>query len=197
MQCDILEMVGVMRGKEIHRGRKKTTLKRMKSLLVPLIVLCCILTACSGKAPDGTASSETAMENFLNKIADGNYVMDAPKHKANELTESWLYFFNYDALLYVDVDYENEDEVLAYLEDYANTLLQKNYSPVDEDDEEGPDYYASENGFASFRYHFDQDGKLTLLFKVEKYINAAEAAKMVQAAGFPAIEFTDRRGCWR
>lgn len=23
MQCDILEMIGVMRGKEIHRGRKK------------------------------------------------------------------------------------------------------------------------------------------------------------------------------
>lgn len=64
MQCDILEMVGVMRGKEIHRGRKKTTLKRMKSLLVPFIVLCCILTACSGKAPI-TMHRKMALQVFV------------------------------------------------------------------------------------------------------------------------------------
>ena len=114
-----------------------------------------------------------------------------------EQTESWLYFFDYDLLLYVDVDYDDYDAVTAWLKDYSVAVAEAGYRPSDDSGEEEDDavIYASENGFRSFRYHFEPDGALTLLFKSEKYITAQEASEMIAAAGFPEIELRDYISC--
>ena len=52
-------------------------MKSIKYLLIPVIVLCLILTACKGKTPsDAADTSEQAMENFLRKLDEGNYTMN-------------------------------------------------------------------------------------------------------------------------
>ena len=114
------------------------------------------------------------------------------KDKAVEQTESWLYFFDYDIVLYVDVDYEDYDAVMTYLADYEKTLADASFVPgtTDEDGEE-IDYYESEDGTKSFRYHFDADGGLQLLFKAEKMLSASEVESMISAAGFPVIDLKD------
>ena len=43
--------------------------------------------------------------------------------RADEMTESWLYFFNYESGLYVTVDFQNREEVQSWLDEYCNTLL--------------------------------------------------------------------------
>ena len=114
------------------------------------------------------------------------------KDTAVEQTESWLYFFDYDIVLYVDVTYEDPDAVMTYLADYEKTLAEASFIPgtTDEDGEE-IDYYESEDGTKSFRYHFDMDGSLQLLFKAEKMLSASEVESMISAAGFPAIDLKD------
>ena len=114
------------------------------------------------------------------------------KDTAVEQTESWLYFFDYDIVLYVDVVYEDYDAVMTYLADYEKTLADASFIPgtTDEDGEE-IDYYESEDGTKSFRYHFDADGGLQMLFKAEKMLSASEVESMISAAGFPAIDLKD------
>lgn len=114
-----------------------------------------------------------------------------------EQTESWLYFFDYDLLLYVDVEYDDHDAVTAWLQDYAEAAVEAGFRPSADADEEEDDavIYVSENGFRSFRYHFEPDGALTLLFKSERYISAQEASEMIAAAGFPEIELKDYISC--
>ena len=114
-----------------------------------------------------------------------------------EQTESWLYFFDYDRLLYVDVEYDDHDAVTAWLQDYAEAAVEAGFRPSADADEEEDDavIYVSENGFRSFRYHFEPDGALTLLFKSERYISAQEASEMIAAAGFPEIELKDYISC--
>ena len=114
-----------------------------------------------------------------------------------EQTESWLYFFDYDLLLYVDVDCDDYDAAASWLKDYADALGEAGFrASTDSDEEEGDAViYASENGFRSFRYHFEPDGALTLLFKSERYISAQEASEMIVAAGFPEIELRDFISC--
>ncbi|MBR0478993.1 MAG: hypothetical protein IJJ24_07865 [Solobacterium sp.] len=111
--------------------------------------------------------------------------------RAVEMTESWLYFFDYDLGLYVDIDFSDREGTEAYLKAYEETLADAGFHPVKADDEEEADYYESENGFYSFRYQFLDEGKVSLLFKSEKYITAAEAEKMITDAGFPAIDLTE------
>ena len=108
-----------------------------------------------------------------------------------EQTESWLYFFDYRTVLYVTGRYADEDQLTAYLDDYADELKQQGFEPVfiDADEESGVDYYASADGSASFRVHLEDDGEtVILLFKAEKYLTADEAAAILDAAGFPGID---------
>ena len=117
-----------------------------------------------------------------------------------EQTESWLYFYDYDISLYVYGKYADPDQAQAYLDAYAEELLQNGFHPVhaDPDDEESEIiYYDSEDGSASFRYHFEDDGEnLILLFKAEKCLTADEGNAILTEAGFPAVDadaFTNGR----
>ena len=72
-------------------------MKSIKYLLIPVIVLCLLLTACKGKTPsdDGAASSEQAMENFLNKLEEGNYTMNVEGYLKTTAYSRDLVYFDY------------------------------------------------------------------------------------------------------
>ena len=111
--------------------------------------------------------------------------------RANELTESWLYFFDYDLVLYVNIEFGDSDELLAYLEDYEKTLPEAGFEPVRLNGDEEIDRYESSNGLSSFKYHFEDDGTVSLLYKAEHYITPEEAEAKIAEAGFPAIDLAD------
>ena len=108
-----------------------------------------------------------------------------------EATESWLYFFEYDTVMYVDVDYKDSDEVMTYLKDYEKALAAASFLPGSAEDEEEITAYKSEDGSKRFEYHFDPDGTLQLLFRAEKTLTASEAESLIEEAGFPAIDLKD------
>ena len=110
--------------------------------------------------------------------------------RACEMTESWLYFFDYDLGLYVDAEFNDKAEADAYLKAYEETLVNHGFTPNKggEDEEADAEYYESENGFYSFRYSYTDDNVLSMLFKSERYITADEAEKMIAEAGFPKID---------
>ena len=114
---------------------------------------------------------------------------------ANELTESWLYFFTYDSVLYVDMDYQDYDAAVAYIEEYEKALADAGFSPKYIDDTDEVERYDSENEFLSFQYHFGDDNNVSFLFKAEKYIQPDEAEKLIQEAGFPPIELQEPIAC--
>ena len=105
-----------------------------------------------------------------------------------EQTESWLYFYDYNTVLYVHGKYADYDAMQAYLDAYAEELLKNGFSDPD-DEESEVDYYVSADGSSSFRYHFEDDGEtVILLFKSEKCLTADEGNAILTAAGFPAVD---------
>ncbi len=137
----------------------------------------------------------------------------AATNRANETIESWLYLFDYDLVLYVDIPCEDETALKAYLEDYSQALQKAGFYSTDEDETdtqedvinlmkeankpanlkamlglEPDEMMATANEFANFRYHFE-DGKVTLLFKAQHYYTSEETSAMIAAAGFPQITF--------
>ncbi len=111
-----------------------------------------------------------------------------------EQIESWLYFFDYETVLYVYAKYGDYDQAMEYLDAYIEDLKNAGYTPVyiDPDDEEsGIDHYTSPNTSASFRYHFEDDNEtVILLFKNEKYLTADETEQILKETGFPEIDLT-------
>ena len=114
--------------------------------------------------------------------------------RANERTESWLYFYTYDASLYVDIDFGDADEMKASLDDYTDALLEAGFTPVQGADDE-IDHYDSPNGFSNFRYQFSDDDTVTLLYRAEKYISPEEAETLISQAGFPAVSLKEPISC--
>ena len=127
--------------------------------------------------------------------ASTNFVSILAEDRAVELTESWLYFFTYDANLYVNVEFDDRDKMQTYLDEYVQSLLDNGFHPVYTDDEETPEYYELDTGRVNFRYVFPSDNKVTMLFRAEKNIPAEEAEKMLVAAGFPEIDLNDPITC--
>ena len=71
---------------------------KRKYITVLLIILCCILSACQKK----TADSETAMNNFLNRLEEGNYVMKAKDYLTTTVYSRDQVNFEYDDDTYND-----------------------------------------------------------------------------------------------
>ena len=134
---------------------------------------------------------------------------------ANEMEESWLYFFDYDLSLYVTLRYSDRAAIDAYLESYVQSLGDGYELAYNEGDEEYGEvlpelaaeedaarfsrlkstvsegnYYKcqTESGLKTFRYHFEDDGEtVTLLFKSENYLPAETVRGALAEAGFPEI----------
>lgn len=112
---------------------------------------------------------------------------------ANEQTESWLYFYDYDISLFVYAHYDDYDEVMTYLDEYAAQLVDAGYTVryVDDDEEGEVDHYRSEDDSKTFRYHFEDDYEtVILLFRAEKGLTAEEAKAILDNAGFPETDLT-------
>ena len=152
-----------------------------------------------------------------------NFTAYMATDRADEMTESWIYFFDYDLGLYVDIDYDDRDAAEAYIKDYEKALSDAGFTTTgsyeeyedaeaeaasDESDEsdlftarlgeaaeDESEIYESENGFANFRYKFTDDGRVTLLFKAQRYIPASDAAERIAEAGFPKIGLTEPIAC--
>ena len=122
--------------------------------------------------------------------ASENFVSLEGTDRANEMTESWLYFFTYNLGLYVDIDFSDKEEMDAYLKAYEETLANNGFTPVSSGEEE-TDYYESEDGFYNFRYNYTDEDTITLLFKSEKYISTKEAEQLIAEAGFPTIRLQE------
>lgn len=146
---------------------------------------------------NGLDAANTVIESlgYLPLPSSDNFENIKATDRANELTESWLYFFTYDSVLYVDMDYKDYDATLAYIKDYEKALADAGFLPVYIDDTEEIDRYESENEFNSFQYHFGDDNTVSFLFKAEKYIVPDEAEKLIQEAGFPPIELQEPIAC--
>ena len=79
-------------------------MKSIKYLLIPVIVLCLILTACKGKTPsDAADTSEQAMENFLRKLDEGNYTMNVEGYLKTTAYSRDLVYFDYAEEHYNDL----------------------------------------------------------------------------------------------
>ena len=134
-------------------------------------------------------------------------------NRANESIESWVYLFDFDLVLYVDIPCEDETALDAFLTDYSQALQNAGFRSTEEDESqeqeevinlmqeaqhptnlkamlglEPEEMMATVNGLANFRYHFE-DGKVTLLFKAQHYYTPEETSAMITAAGFPQITF--------
>ena len=119
-----------------------------------------------------------------------NFTSVTAEDRADEQTESWLYFFDYDSVLYVNMDFKDREEAESYLETYVDGLAEAGFNPTGGDEEE-PDRYTSDNEFASFKYQFADEDTVSLLYKVQRYISADEAEQMIAAAGFPEIDLRE------
>lgn len=139
--------------------------------------------------------------------------------RANEMTESWLYFFDYELGLFVDCKFADRAAAEAYVQSYIASLtgFEPEYEGEDEDYEEAEDYLGTELAGAkfaalkdedifyrrvtperqmSFKYRFDEDGEtLSLLFKSEKYVAPDELKSRLAAAGYPEIGLEAYSSC--
>ncbi|MBQ4289498.1 MAG: hypothetical protein II749_06050 [Clostridia bacterium] len=127
---------------------------------------------------------------FLPLPENDNIVSIKGEDTASKMTESWLYFYMYEAGLYVDIDCKDQGELIKYLESYIASLEEKGFYPVYEG-EDTPAYYKSPNEIMNFRYHIQDEDTINLLFKAEKNIDAAETAARIKKAGYPEIKLTD------
>lgn len=132
-------------------------------------------------------NNEITKKGFAALPESDNFSNITARDIADEMTESWMYFFTYDNVLYVDMDFNDKAETETYLKAYHESLKENGFHPTaaDEEDEER---YESEEGHNSFRYQFKDEDTVTLLFKAEKYISAEEAETMIKDAGFPEID---------
>lgn len=110
---------------------------------------------------------------------------------ASPRSESWFYFYDYDLSLYVEVSYEDEAQLKAYMEDYAQKLIKKGFHPeyigAGEDVGQVIDYYALPNGLTVFRYDLISNGLARLEFRIVRSLAIKEAEKMINDAGFPEM----------
>ena len=90
-------------------------MKQIKHLLMTLILLCCMLTGCQGSPKE--VDSEKAMENFLNKIAEGNYTIDAKDYLKTTVSSKDQVTFEYVEDIYNDfvVMSVNDESFQGYL----------------------------------------------------------------------------------
>ncbi|MCR4672856.1 MAG: hypothetical protein K5637_06440 [Lachnospiraceae bacterium] len=108
----------------------------------------------------------------------------------NENSESWLYFYDYETVLYVYANYSDYDKAVEYLDSYAEELTSQGFEYNEADDY----YYQSGNEGVTFRYHLQDDETVILLYKAEKLLSEAEAEAQISGVGFPEMDLSAYTG---
>ena len=156
-------------------------------------------------------NEQITARGFAALPADGAVSAFTGEDHANEITESWLYFFDYDLGLYVDFTYSDRAAAEAYVQRYIASMpgFEPDYEEEEGDYGEAEDYLGAEAAslqFAAlkdedifyrcatperqstFKYRFNEDGEtVSFLFKSEKYIAPDELKGRLAEAGFPEI----------
>ncbi len=114
---------------------------------------------------------------------------------ASKTIESWLYFFDYKAVIDVTAEYKDHDEADKYMSDYLQSLLDAGFTPVYEGGDEEPSYYDSPDGTYDFRYVVKDDSTVVMRYKADKYVEEDEAEKLIEEAGFAAIDLNAPASC--
>ena len=134
---------------------------------------------------------------------------------AYELTEGWLYLFDYESVMYADFRYDDRTAAEDYLYAYVGSLegFVPDASGEEDEYDEAETYLGEEaeiparftllraededvyyrlrlpTGMRSFKYRFNEDGEtVSLLFKSEKYVPAEDVDVMLAEAGFPEVD---------
>ena len=142
-----------------------------------------------------------------------------------ETTESWLYFFGYDTVLHVTVRFDDqakaEDYIKAYTESLEGFIPDEEGGEEEEFDDDEYDAVAAylgedseellrfsylededlfyrlktKEGTKTFKYIFNDDSTVSLLFKTENFIPADDVAAELKEAGFPGIDLSGYDNC--
>ncbi|MCR5349678.1 MAG: hypothetical protein K6E20_01655 [Acholeplasmatales bacterium] len=107
--------------------------------------------------------------------------------------EDFLYFFDYDLCLNVQIKFNDIDKVNTYMDNYINTLLENNYKKAEQESEVYYEYMDA-NIKKSVRYAIQGDS-LLMLFKSEKYINNQTAYDKLLENGFLSASVDNLVNC--
>jgi len=102
-------------------------------------------------------------KGYAGLTSDDNFANYYAFDYAYEATEGLNYLFDYDLMLSVTIEYEDENQVQQYINDYIESLTGFTYNET-----EDYWYQQDELGYRSFRYKIDEFG-LEMLFKSEAY----------------------------
>ena len=140
---------------------------------------------------DSLAGINETLKSFgFEELPENEHLSDwSAVDKGAERSESWLYFFDYDISLDAAVHYDDAEQAMAYLEDYADKLREKGYEVESTTEEAGYEEVKSADGCSLFRYKDNGDGTAALLFRHEKNPPADEISAKIRSAGFPEIRF--------
>ncbi|MBQ6333875.1 MAG: hypothetical protein IJI46_02240 [Erysipelotrichaceae bacterium] len=104
-------------------------MKVFKSIFIVLLLMCFFLTSCTEKdETEGLSNaeiSEKAMENFVAKLEEGNYTIDAPEYKKTSVYSKDLVSFDYVEDVY-------DDYVIMSLDDESFQAYLKEDGSLDE-----------------------------------------------------------------
>lgn len=125
----------------------------------------------------------------MTEPTDFEFMYAVDKHDAE--IEGYLFLFDYDLMLYEFYAYDNEDDVIDYLDAYIELLLDAGFNPIIDNFAEGTgvSYYQlkTPTSSISFRYHFNGDGTVIFLYKSEKYIDPVEVNELLASKNFPTL----------
>ncbi len=163
-------------------------------------------------------NAQITAAGFAALPADGNLSGFTGEDRANEIKESWLYFFDYQLGMFVDFRYADRSAAEAYVQSYIASLT--GFEPDDSGEyaeyEEAEDYlgaeeavrfaalqdedifyrYATPEGQWTFKYRFNEDGEtVSFLYKAEKFIAPDEIKSRLAAVGFPEIDLDACSSC--
>ena len=113
---------------------------------------------------------------------------------ASERSESWAYFFDYDMYLPLIVSFTEQEQAKAYFEDYGSKLVEKGFIAAYTPDEFGG-RYTSANEFTTFRYTFNGDDTVTLIYSKEKSLSAEEVTKLLEEHNLPKTDIHGDIAC--
>ncbi len=103
-------------------------------------------------------------------------------------SEAWAYFFDYDLYMAFTLEYKDFESAKAYLENYADTLLENGFFSRFTPGEDNR-MCASANDYISFRYEFgDDEGEentVKLEFKNQKSLTVEETLHLIREYGIP------------
>ncbi|MBQ5961288.1 MAG: hypothetical protein IJL53_11635 [Firmicutes bacterium] len=143
------------------------------------------------------AISDAVAKNGFPELAETDLFKEwKATDTAASRSEGWAYFFDYDLLISMTLEYdeENEADAVAYFEEYSDRLAEAGFHSEYVPEEIGGKYESS-NDFTSFRYAFNEDGTVSVEFKKEKSLTPDEVKALLAEHGIPVADIHGDIAC--